>query len=40
MLSTNTTDKVLTTLMTKIEKRFPETNAELEQEGQGYAECL
>jgi hypothetical protein len=36
ILSTTTTDKVLTMLMTKIEKGFPETKAELEQEIQPY----
>ena len=36
VLSTTTTNKVLTTLMTKIEKWFPETKAELEQEVQPY----
>ena len=32
ILSRTTTDKVLTVLKTKIEKRFPETKAELEQD--------
>jgi hypothetical protein len=36
ILSTTTTDKVLTMLMAKIEKGFPETKAELEQEIQPY----
>ena len=36
ILSTTTTDKALTVLMSKIEKGFPETKAELEQEIQPY----
>ena len=36
ILSTTTTNKVLTKLMTKIEQGFPETKAELEQEVQPY----
>jgi hypothetical protein len=36
MLSTTSTDKVLTTLMTKIKKGFPETKTELELEVQPY----
>ena len=36
ILSTTTTDKVLTVLMTKIDKGFPETKAEPEQEIQSY----
>jgi hypothetical protein len=36
VLSTTSNDKVLTTLLTKIEKGFPETKAELEQEVQPY----
>jgi hypothetical protein len=36
ILSTTTTDKVLTVLKTKIEKGFPKTKAELEQDIQPY----
>jgi hypothetical protein len=36
ILSTTTTDKALTVLMSKIEKGFPDTKAELEQEIQPY----